>query len=190
VGWAETGELALQLATGIGLAACAGLRAFLPLLVVGLAGRFELVTLSQSYDWLSGWPALMVFGVAVAVEIAGDKFPVVDHLLDTIQTFVKPCAGALLTASVVSDWSPLGLTVVWIITGGATAGIVHLAKAKLRVISTATTAGLGNPALSVAEDVAVVAGSAVSLAAPVLLLLLFGVGTVVGWLVLRRRSER
>lgn len=187
MGWAEGGTLVLHVATGISLAACAGLRAFLPLFVVGLAGRFEWVTLSGPYAWLSDWPALVVFGVAVVVELTADKFPVVDHALDVVQTFVKPCAGALLTASVVADWSPLYLTVALIIAGGLTAGVVHLTKAKLRLVSTATTAGTANPALSLTEDAGALAGTAVSLTAPLLLLVLAAVGLTLSWLVLRRR---
>ena len=51
--WSEAGALIVQIAMGVGLAACAGLRAFLPLLVVGVAGKFELVPLSESFEWLA-----------------------------------------------------------------------------------------------------------------------------------------
>ena len=185
--WAQGAELALHVATGIGLASCAGLRAFLPLLAVGLAGRFDFVTLSAAYAWLESWPALAVFGAAVVAELVGDKIPLVDNVLDTLQTFVKPCAGALLMASVVADWSPLYLTVVWIIMGGAMAGAVHVTKAKLRLVSTATTAGFGNPALSLTEDVGALAGTAVSIVAPVLVVVLVVVSLTLTWILLRRR---
>ena len=81
-GWGEAGGILLQVAMGVSLAACAGLRAFLPLLVVGAFGRLGFVPLTGAFEWLSSWPALAVFGVAVVVELAADKFPVVDHLLD------------------------------------------------------------------------------------------------------------
>ena len=118
---------------------------------------------------------------------ARDKFPLVDNVLDTLQTFVKPCAGALLMASVVADWSPLYLTVVWIIMGGAMAGAVHVTKAKLRLVSTATTAGFGNPALSLTEDVGALAGTAVSIVAPVIVVVLVVVSLTLTWILLRRR---
>ena len=152
-------ELAAHVAMGIGLAACAGLRAFLPLLVVGLAGRLELVPLSESFDWLAEWPALIVFSVAVVTELVGDKFPLVDHALDALQIVIKPTAGAFVMATVVSDWSPLYLTVVWVALGGGLAGLVHLGKAKLRLLSTGVTAGLGNPVLSLGEDAGALVGS-------------------------------
>src|SRR5437762_495318 len=74
--------LAIEVATGIALASCAGLRAFLPLFVTGALGRLGWISLSPSFEWLSSWPALVIFGVAVGTEMLGDKIPIVDHLLD------------------------------------------------------------------------------------------------------------
>lgn len=184
--WEQGGELALQVAMGTSLAACAGLRAFLPLWVVGIAGRLEIVPLSAAYDWLQSWPALTIFGVAVLVELVSDKFPVVDNLLDMAQTLVKPCAGALVMATVVSDWSPLYLTVVSVLIGGSVAGFVHLTKTKLRLVSTASTAGIANPALSAVEDVGALTGTAVSIVAPLLVVLLVIALVTLAWIVLRR----
>ncbi len=165
--WHEGAVLAIHIAMGVGLAACAGLRAFLPLFVVGLSDRlFEGFQLSQSFQWLSSWPALIVFGAAVVTEIAGDKFPGIDNFLDTFQTFVKPVAGAMVMASVVTDWSPLYVTIASIIGGGSIAGLVHLTKAKLRLASSVTTVGAANPVLSAGEDVGAVAISVASLVAP------------------------
>lgn len=183
-------EVLVHVAMGIALSACAGLRAFLPLFVVGLAGRFGWVPLSASFEWLAGWPALVVFGIAVIVELVGDKFPAVDNFLDTFQTIVKPIVGAMLMLTVVSDWAPLYLTLVWIILGGTLAGVVHLTKAKLRLASTVTTAGLGNPVLSVTEDAGALAGTVGALLFPVLVALLVLVGIVVTWIALRRLLRR
>ncbi len=180
------GMLALEIAMGIGLAACAGLRAFLPLLVVGLAGRMGWVGLSDSFRWLASWPALVVFGVAVLTEILSDKIPVVDHMLDVIGGALKPAAGALLAASVLSDLGPLQATVLGILVGGSSAGAVHLVKAKVRLFSSVTTAGLGNPFLSFGEDLAALAGSVIAIVLPVLLLGVV-IATLLFFLVVRRR---
>ncbi len=187
---ADISVVLLQVAMGIGLAACAGLRAFLPLFVVGLAGRFEFVPLSNTFEWLASTPALVVFGVAVVTEILADKIPVVDNFLDLIQSFVKPVAGTILAASVLTELTPLQATVLGLITGGVVAGGVHLTKAKLRLASTATTVGAGNPVLSVIEDISALVGSLVSLVVPLLLVLLLIVASIVAWGVLRRRRGR
>ena len=176
-------SLAVQVAMGLGLAACAGLRAFLPLLVVGLAGRLELVPLSESFAWLATGPALVVLSVAVVAELLADKVPVVDHALDALGTLVKPGAGTLVAASVLTDLPPLPTAVLALCTGGAVSAGVHLTKAKVRLLSTAATAGIGNPLLSVLEDVGAVIGSVAALVVPLLVAALF-LAALVGLLVL------
>jgi hypothetical protein len=187
VDWTQGGALALQIASGIGLAACAGLRAFLPLFAVGVAGRLDWLTLSERWEWLASGPALVTFGIAVLVELAADKIPVVDHVLDATETLIKPCAGALLMAAVVAEPGPLGLTVIGILAAGTTSGVVHLTKAKLRLASTVATAGTGNPLLSAVEDVGALAGTALSIVAPLLVLLLLVVLLCLAWAFVRRR---
>lgn len=180
--------LIVQVAMGIGLAASAGLRAFLPLLVVGLAGRLDVIPLSEGFAWLGGTPALIVFGVAVVAEILSDKIPVVDHVLDLVQVWIKPIAGAVMVAAVLTELSPLQATVLAIMIGAPTAGAVHLLKAKARVISTVTSAGFANPVLSVLEDAGALVGSVGAIAVPLIALLVIAVAIVlVGFA--RRRAK-
>ena len=160
-------ELTWQLMMGIGLAASAGLRAFLPLLVVGLAGAMELVPLSGSVEWLATPPALIVLTVAVLLEIAADKIPMVDHGLDLAATFVRPVAGATAAVAPLTSLDPLTALVVGIVLGGAVASGVHATKAGARLLSTGGSAGLASPALSVTEDTVSLLGSVTSLLLPV-----------------------
>jgi hypothetical protein len=182
----DAGALALQIAMGLSLAACAGLRAFLPLLVVGAAGRMDYLPLTRSFEWLESWPALIVFGVAVAAELLADKIPVVDNFLDAVQGFVKPIAGTILMASVVTELPPLYVTVLALVLGGGAAGVVHLTKANLRVASTVTTAGTGNPVLSFIEDAGALLGSVAAIVVPVVVVLLIALVLFLMWRMLRR----
>jgi hypothetical protein len=182
--------LVWQFAMGVSLAACAGLRAFLPLFVVGVAGRLELIPLTHRFEWLATWPALTVFGVAVIVELLADKFPVVDNSLDTLQTFVKPIAGTILAASVLAELSPLQASVLGLITGGAAAGAVHLGKANLRLASSVTTAGVANPVLSVIEDLGAFVGSIGAVLVPLLMLFLIVLVVILAVLAFRRWKRR
>src|SRR5258705_4919327 len=86
----------LQLLTGIGLATSAGLNAYIPLLMIGLLGRFtNFIELPSSWSWLeNGW-VLAILGVLLAIEFVADKIPVVDHVNDLVQTVVRPTAGGL-----------------------------------------------------------------------------------------------
>lgn len=171
---------------GIGLAACAGLRTFLPLFVVGVAGRLGWLTLAKPFSWLESWPALVTFGVAVVTEILADKIPVVDHILDVLQGFLKPIAGTILVVAVVHDLTPLQATVVGLIAGGSVAGLTHLLKAKIRLLSSSTTAGLGNPVLSVSEDVASAGGSVGAIVSPFLMLGVAASGLAITFVALRK----
>ena len=140
-------------ATGIAIAAACGLRAFLPLLALGLAGRLGFVSLDPSVAWLTHDATLWALGVATVVEVAGDKIPVVDHVLDAIGTVVRPAAGALAAFAALAHWpEPLPLALA-LAAGAGTFG-VHVLKAKTRLGSTALTFGAANPALSIAEDFA------------------------------------
>ena len=180
-------ELAWQLMMGVGLAASAGLRAFLPLLVVGLAGRLELIGLGERFAWMSSDAALIVFAAAVLLEVLGDKIPLVDHALDAVGSFARPIAGALAAASPITAMNPVTATVVGVILGATVAGGVHAAKAGTRVLSTVGTAGLATPLVSVTEDVLSLLGAVISLFLPVVT---FALALAVLYLVYRGRRAR
>ncbi len=59
------------IALGIGLAAATGFRIFIPLLLVGLAARFDMLPLGESFQWLSTTPALLTLGTAAVLETLG-----------------------------------------------------------------------------------------------------------------------
>ena len=85
--------------TGIGLAAPAGLNAYIPLLALALADRATTqVTLHAPYDVLSSNIGIAILIVLLTIEIAVDKIPGVDHVNDIIQSFVRPAAGAIVGA--------------------------------------------------------------------------------------------
>ena len=102
--------LLLAGAAGILLAATAGLRAFLPLLGLGLAARFLDWPIAESMQWLSTNAALVGLAVAALVEIAADKIPAVDHVLDAVHTVVGPLTGALVAFTAWGELSKLAST--------------------------------------------------------------------------------
>ena len=158
---------ATQLAMGFALAASVGVRAFLPLFATGLLARQGYIELAPSFQWMAGTPALVVFGSACVFEILADKVPFVDHMLDGGGAFVKPVAGTILAASLFTQLDPLVATTLALVTGGAVAGTVAAMKSLMRVVSTGTTAGFGNPFLSVAEDAAATAGIVLAFLLPI-----------------------
>lgn len=162
-------EIVPSLALGIGLAACAGIRAWLPLLLVGGLARWGVISLAPSFQFISGNRALILFGVATVVEIAGDKIPAVDHALDALSTVLRPAAGALLASSVL--WSvsdPLTALALGTAVGAPSALVPHAAKSTLRVASTAFTGGVANPLLSFLEDAAALVLFVITVVVPLL----------------------
>lgn len=137
---------------GIMLAAATGFRAFLPLAVIAWAGRLHSIELSPTFRWLTSDAALISLSVAVLLEFIGDKFPVIDHVLDAAGAFIKPVAGALLVAASLTELDPVYATLIGIAAGGITAEGVHIVKAKSRLFANVATLGFAAPVLSLLED--------------------------------------
>src|SRR5919201_375667 len=92
-------EVVPAVALAIGLAACAGLRAWLPLLLTGGLVRAGVLEIGPSFSFLATNRALILFGVASVVEIVADKVPAVVHALDVLGTVLRPVAATVLAAS-------------------------------------------------------------------------------------------
>jgi hypothetical protein len=151
---------------GIAVAAACGLRAFLPLLLLGGAARAGIVELHEGARWMSGDLALGALAVATVVEVLGDKVPVVDHALDAVGTVLRPLAASLGAYAALVSWpTPWGQLAALAL--GAVAVGVHLAKAKVRIGSSALTLGSANPVISLLEDVLSLALVAVAILAPI-----------------------
>ncbi len=181
----------IEVLAAFGLSAATGLNAYLPLLIVGLLARYtDLITLNTPWNTLENPWVLGVLGVLLVIEMAADKIPAVDTINDMIQTVVRPTAGAILFAAsgnVISDMSP----VLGMILGLLVAGGVHAAKASVRPVVTATTGGIGNPVVSVAEDVVsgVTAFTAVALPALAAAIVLLTI-VLITWLLVRWRYRK
>jgi hypothetical protein len=177
--------IVLALFSGIAIAAATGLRAFLPLFLIGLAARYGLIGLHENVGWLTSTNVLIALGTATVLEIAADKIPVVDHALDAVATFIRPVAAWIGAYAMLIHWpSPWAAVVATLLAGGSLA--VHGLKGMLRIGSTAATAGTANPAVSTAEDALALSLVVMAVLVPVLAVLLV-IGAVV--LVRRRRSK-
>lgn len=177
----DIAQIILVILMAVSLSACAGIRAFLPPLAVSLLSLGGYITLAPQFAWMARWDVALVFGIAAVLEIVADKYPGVDNLLDGVGLVVKPLAGALLASSVITGMDPLIAISLGIIVGGGVAGTVHLAKAKLRLASTAFTGGLANPVVSFIEDVFAVIGTALAVIWPVVLAVVLIILAVLIW---------
>lgn len=171
-------ELFLSICLGIGLSAACGFRVFIPMLVMSLAAHSGQLELSPTFVWLGSTPALLVLSVATLMELTAFYIPVVDNLLDGIAIPAATVAGVVVTASCVTDVSPLLQWSLATIAGGGMAAGVQLSTTKLRLASTATTGGLANPILATMEAGSALLMSALAVIVPVLAALMAVVGVV------------
>ncbi len=189
----------VEFVVGSGLAAAAGLNAWMPLFLLGLLDRFApAVDLPSAWAWLSSDIALWITGILLVVEIVADKIPAVDSVNDVIQTVIRPASGGIVFGAGASaetlraeDPATLFTDGAWmpILIGVGIALLVHLAKAAIRPVANLATAGLAAPALSTAEDASSLALALAAVFAPVLAGILL-VGVVIGLVVLLRRRTR
>lgn len=177
---------------GLGLASATGLRTFLPLLMLALAARFELfgVRLIDQMDWLVSLPAISALTIAAVAEFAGDKVPAIDHALNAVGYVTRPVAGAVAAGSVFWGVDPAAAAIAGIIVGAPAALAFNAAQTGVRVGSTATTAGLGNPVVSVVEDFLAFVTVMVAFLAPILIPIVMVIFAVLVFRLARRIRDR
>lgn len=178
-------EGVLGVAIGLGLAAAAGFRVFVPLLAAAVAAKAGLLTLAPGFTWLATTPALAALATATMLEVGAYAIPWLDQLLDVMATPAAMLAGMLATASVVVDLPPLLKWTAVVLAGGA-AGLTQGATVLTRLKSTTLTGGAANPVVAVFELVGAVVTSLFALFLPVLTL----VGVLLGVALVARKMHR
>ena len=161
-----TRDLVFAAAAGIAIAAACGLRAFLPLLALSLGVRFDLVHVDHAAAWIASTPVMVTLVWAAVLEIAADKVPAIDHLLDLVGTGLRPAAAALAAWCTFEGLHPALAIAAALVLGGGAMGL-HVAKAKVRLGSSMLTMGGANPVLSFVEDAIAGGISALALLAPI-----------------------
>ncbi len=193
-------DCVLEVLTGSGLAASAGLNAYIPLVTMGALARWtDLIDLPTGWQWLANGWVLAILSVLLAVEVVADKIPAVDHLNDVVQTVVRPTAGGLAFGAgstsetvTVSDPGTFFSSHQWvpIVAGVLIALCVHGVKAAARPVVNAATVGFGAPVASTAEDAGSVLVSLLAIVFPVLVLIALALLVWFAVWVLRRRTRR
>lgn len=168
-------EIAIQILMGVSLAACAGMRAFLPVLVTGLLARAHVIELNPHLAFMARDDVLIIFGVATVVEFLADKIIAVDHALDAAATFLRPAAGTVLASSVLTRMDPGIALTLGLIVGGGTALTVHAGKTAFRYKTSSLAmfhGGAANTVVSFIEDAVVAVWLGITAVAPVIAFLL------------------
>lgn len=183
-------EMILSLALGISLAAACGFRVFVPLLVLGLIGRFGELPLTDVLAWTASTTGLVCLGCATLAETLGYYIPWVDNALDTVSTPLALVAGTLMVGGQMEALPEVMQWGLAIVAGAGSAGVVQAGTATLRAASTATTGGLGNFVVATGENIMATVGAVMAVLAPLLAGLGFVLLCLVGWMVVRRIRSR
>ncbi len=163
-------DIFTNILSAFGLSASAGLNAYIPLLTVALLAKYtKLIQLNETWEPMTSWWVIGILIFLSLIEFFADKIPAVNHVNDAIQSFIRPAAGAIVFAATSTqgvEVSPL----LSLIAGLLVAGGVHAVKAlAIRPAVTATTGGVANIGVSVAEDVTSTAVSFLSILLPVII---------------------
>lgn len=180
-------ELLVSLGRTLGFSLTSGVNLYATVAVLGLAARFQWVTLPPQYqafnnDWVIGG-ALALY----AIEFVADKIPWIDSLWDSVHTFIRPVGGAAVAIATLGEASPALQTLIGV-SGGAIAAASHLTKASTRVAANASPEPFSNWFLSFFEDAFVLALGLLALKYPVAalvitLLILIAIVVALRWII-------
>lgn len=186
-------ETLLAIGIGIGLASVAGVRAFLPLALVGLFARLGLFELPAPFGFMDDWAAIGAFLVLALLETGLDKLPSLSRTLNLVQTPIRIIAGAFLFALALQEGLNAG-AVPELIVGGVIAGVVAVLKYILRppanAPANASSAGTSSSFLSTFEDVVALVGGIIAVLVPLLPLALVAFLLYFFFRIRRRRGKK
>lgn len=162
-------EIITAIAIGVGLSASCGFRVFVPMLIASIAAKMNIFPVTEGFQWLASWPAIISFGTATAAEILAYYIPFVDNLLDTIATPLAVGGGTILLTSVLPVDNEFLRWVSGFLFGGGAAATVQGGTVLTRLASTKLTAGAGNAVVATGEHAAAFGTSVLSLFIPLII---------------------
>lgn len=167
---------------GMLLAWMAGIRVYLTVFGLGLAGALGWLDLPPALQVTQSWWVLGTSGALALAEFFADKIPGVDSGWDLLQTLARVPAGAFLAAATLS---PDGQLSGGALAAGAGVALTsHLLKSGSRALLNTSPEPVSNWTASVAEDAAVVGGLSLAFAYPwIALAIVVGVSVVLALLV-------
>ena len=167
-------DMISNLALAGGLSWASGLRLYLTVFIVGLLSRSNVINLPASLDILSNPVVLSVAGVLCVIEFLADKIPYVDSAWDSIQTFIRIPAGALLAMGAINASDPAIATITALL-GGSLAAATHATKAGSRALINTSPEPVSNIVASFTEESLLISGGWLALMHPAVFVGLLGV---------------
>src|SRR6185503_9088888 len=139
------------------LAWASGLRLYLLVFCLGLAGKFGYIELPHALEVLEHPWVIGAASLLLAMEFLVDKVPGIDTVWDALHTFIRIPAGALLAAGATGD-TLSALTVAAGLLGGTITAGTHLTKSGGRALINTSPEPFSNWTASFTEDALVLGG--------------------------------
>jgi hypothetical protein len=148
-------EILTTLGRTMGFSFAAGINLYATVAILGLASRFDWVTLPPQFKVFDNDIVIAAAIVMYVIEFFADKIPWVDSIWDAMHTVIRPAGGALIAVATLGDASPTieGLAAL---LGGTLAAGSHFTKAGTRAVANTSPEPFSNWILSLSEDVFVV----------------------------------
>lgn len=152
-------EAVEAIALMMGAAWASGINLYATILVLGWMGSTGQMTLPPEMQILMDPTVMMAAGIMYFVEFFADKIPGVDTGWDTIHTFVRIPAGAMMAAGAAQGLEiGQAAELAALLLGGGLAATSHATKAGARVLINTSPEPVTNWTASIAEDIAVIGG--------------------------------
>jgi hypothetical protein len=161
----------------MGFSFAAGINLYATVAILGLASRYNWVTLPEQYRAFDNDFIIVTALVLYAVEFIADKIPWFDTVWDTVHTAIRPLGGAFIAVTTLGEASP-GMEVLIALLGGSVAAGTHLSKTGTRAIANTSPEPFSNWILSIGEDAFVVGLGLLALNYPILALAVVVIGIV------------
>lgn len=157
----------IALSMGVGWAS--GINLYAAILMLGLMANMGHMALPPGLELLADPMVLIAAGFMYCVEFFADKVPGVDTGWDTLHTFIRIPAGAILAAGAMGEVNGAAMLAAGLV-GGTMAATSHTLKAGSRVLINTSPEPVSNWLASLSEDVLVIAGLWAALSQPVFFL--------------------
>ncbi|MBQ0724083.1 MAG: DUF4126 domain-containing protein [Cycloclasticus sp.] len=153
----ELNQLSQTLALSMGAAWGSGINLYATILMIGLLAHNGQIVLPSDLMIVADPLVMTAAGLMYAIEFFADKIPGVDSAWDTLHTFIRIPAGAMLAAGAIGDIGPAA-EIAAALVGGSLAAATHATKAGSRALINTSPEPFSNWTASIAEDIAVFVG--------------------------------
>lgn len=150
-------QISTTLALTMGLAWASGINLYATLLTLGYLANTGNIDLPPDLLIIASPMIMGAAGLMYCVEFFADKIPGVDTGWDSIHTFIRIPAGAMLAAGAIGDMNP-AIEIAAALLGGGLAATTHATKAGTRLLINTSPEPLTNWAASITEDITVIGG--------------------------------